>query len=469
MKKLSKKEAELKEKKRIKTLRRKSGNLSISEGIFWSVRNSFGDYYLTPFAIAINSGNSLVAMMTAISGLVGPVSQIFSSKRMEKTPRKKLVTKAVLLESFIWIFFIAAGILFYKNIILSVVPAIFISLFAIYTIITNFSVAPWFSWMGDLIDDKNRGKWLSKRNLLIGFSTAILVIGSSFFLEYMKEKNLAIIGFGILFLLAFFARLKSWRTLKKEYEPKIQLKKIKEEKPFTFINFIKRAPKTNFGKFAIFRLMFSLGVVVYSSLLTVYLLRELNLSYIYYMIIITSSTVFSLVFVEIWGKISDRYGNYKILAITTMLIPVVPIIWILSDSAIYLIFVPGIIRGIAWSGFDIASNNFIYDNVRPEKRGRAVSFYNMMVGIGTFAGGVISAILIKIIKDSAIHPIKIIFIISSLMTMLIVYLWVSKITEAKVKPKKRQDLKKYFLRNLRPTISEEAHQIVHLKKYLIVK
>ena len=126
--------------------------------------------------------------------------------------------------------------------------------------------------------------------------------------------------------------------------------------------------------------------------------------------------------------------------------------------------------GIAWGGFNIASNNFIYDNVRPEKRGRAVSYYNMMIGLGTFFGGVISAILIKFVKISSIRPIYLIFIISSILSMFIVYYWIPKITEIKISNKRNpKTLKKFLLRSIRPTIMEEAHQIIHMKKYLIMK
>ena len=50
-------------------------------------------------------------------------------------------------------------------------------------------------------------------------------------------------------------------------------------------------------------------------------------------------------------------------------------------SPVYLVFVPVLISGVVSAGFNIASNDFIYDNVRAEKRGLAVSYFNMLNGI----------------------------------------------------------------------------------------
>jgi MFS family permease len=470
-KKLTKKEAEKKEFKRIRTLKQKSRNLSISEGIFYSAENAFGNQYISPFAIAINAGNSLVAMLSAITGLLNPLTQIFSSKMIEKNSRKKIVSKSFLIESFMWISFILLGILFYKNIIPSIIPGLFLFFFAILIITIGFPAPAWTSWLGDIINESHRGRWFSKRNLLIGFSSFILIVGSGFFLDYMKQNNYTIIGFCILFFFAFLARLKCSKIVKKMYEPKIELKEPKNEKPFSFWSFIKSSPETNFGKFTIFRSMFGLAVAIYSSLIAIYLLRNLNLSYIHYVLIISSEIIFSVLVIEIWGKIADKYGNYKVLALSTILIPIIPILWLLSDSIIYLIFVPGIIRGITWAGFNLSAGNFLYDNIRPEKRGRAISYYNLMTGLGIFFGSVIGAILIKTIKTDVLEPISIIFLISTIITIGVVYFWIPKIKEIKEisGSKEPKAFRKFLLKTIRPTISEETHEIVTMKKYFSVK
>ncbi|MBU2615748.1 MAG: MFS transporter, partial [Nanoarchaeota archaeon] len=444
--------------KRIENLRHKSRRLSIKEGIFASAKGSFGDYYISPFAIAINSSNSVVAMFSAISGLLGPITQMFSSKLIGKHSRKEIILKSILFESLIWLPMILLAFLFYKGILVSALPLFLLLIYSLYIILANIGGPAWFSWMGDIVDENKRGLWFSKRNLIIGFTSITLALAASFFLDYFKSRNWTLFGFMTLFALAFLARITTRRIIKKQYEPKI---KVKKEDCFSFYEFITRAPKTNFGKFSIFRAFFSFASSISSPLLAVYLLRNIGFDYKTYMIIILAGAALSLLFMEIWGKIADQFGNYVILKITAIPIAILPILWILSPSPIYLIAVPSIISGITWAGFGLSSGNFIYDNVSPQKRGIAVSYYNMMYGIGAFLGAGLGAILIKVIKTDLLEPIFIIFIISAIARIIVVLFGLPKIKEIRKVKKShgRKALDHMIFKEVKPTILEEIHEI----------
>ena len=455
---------DIKESDRVKELKHKSRRLSIKGGIFSSMKESFGGNYLSPFAIAINSSNSLVAMLNSIQGLLGPLSQLYGSKLIEKTSRKKVVIRSVFFESLIWLPLMAIAFLFYKEIITGFLPLFLLIFFSIYIILANVSHPAWFSWMGDIVDEKYRGRWFSKRNLFIETFSLIFAVSSAFFLDYFKKTENVMIGFIILFLLAFLSRLTCWRIFRKQYNPKI---KISKKDYFSFGEFLKKAPSTNFGKFAIFRALLNFSMAIYSSVLAIFLLRNLQLNYLHYIIIIFSATVFSLIVTEIWGKITDKYGNYFVLVITTIFIPIIPLIWILSPSLAYLILIPGIIRGVFWTGFNLATVNFIYDNVRNQKRGLAVSYFNMLSGIGIFLGATTSAILIKYLHIGKIEPVSAIFIFSSLLSMLVVFFGITQIREIKKKKKMSgiKDFETFVVKQVKPTLLEEAHEIISVKKY----
>lgn len=449
-------------------LKHKARRYSIQEGIFASAKEAFGTNYVSPFAIAINMSNSLVAMLSSVAGIFGPISQMFGSRLIEKHSRKKVLRKKVFLEALMWIPLIIIAILFYKGIITNILPVFLIFFFSLYVMLANMGYPAWFSWMGDIIDEKYRGRWFSKRNLLSGFVSLVLAISASFFLDYFKKNDWTMFGFIILFSLALIARLISWRILKKQYEPKIKLKKGYH---FSFMEFLIKAPKNNFGRFAIFRACFAFSTSISSAVVAIYLLRTLQLSYSYYMIILFSATVFSLIVMELWGKIADKYGNYFVLVITTILIPLIPIAWILSTSLFYLIIVPGVIRGVSWAGFNLASGNFIYDNVSKQKRGLAISYFNVLMGIGVFLGAGLGALLIKFLNTKTIEPIIMIFLIGTIVRMIVVFWWVPKFREIK-KIKKFdgfRSLKNLVLKEAKPTINEEIHQLISIKKYINTK
>ncbi len=113
--------------KKEKRLKKKSRKLSIIEGSFAVIRQSLGDTYIAPFAIALNAGNATVAMLSSITGLLGPLSQMFSSRLVEKYSRKKIVTKTTFFEALLWIPFIILAVLFYQGILTSTLPFIYYS------------------------------------------------------------------------------------------------------------------------------------------------------------------------------------------------------------------------------------------------------------------------------------------------------------------------------------------------------
>lgn len=455
----------MKDSKKIKELKHQSRRTSIKEGIFATAKTSFGDHYVSPFAIAVNASNSAVVMLNSLAGILGPLSQTFSVKLIEKYPRKKIVVRAVFLESFIWIFFALLGYLFYKDIITSIIPFLVLLFFSVYVIISNFSTPVWFSWMGDLVDEEYRGRWFAKRNFITGVVSLFLTLSAAVFLDYLKKNNLIISGFIILFSLAFIGRLLSWKTFKDQYEPKLKLKK---RDYFSFYDFLLRAPKTNFGRFSIFKASLNFACAIASPLVAIYLLRVLELNYLPYILITFASGFFTLILINLFGKFADIYGDYKTIFLSSLLIPLVPLAWMISPSVIYLILVPGIISGLAWGAFDLASNNFIYDNVSPEKRCVAVSYHNLLNGIGISLGAGLGAILLQLMNFNLIKEIYILFITSAVLRLIIIAVSLPKIKETrKIKKIKKNSLRKIIIKEIKPAIVEEAHELTSIRRYIL--
>ena len=455
----------VKEKLNIQELKHKARRYSIKEGIFATAKGAFGYGFISPFAIQINFSNSLVFLLSSVSGLLGPLSQMFSSRLIEKYSRKKIVLKSVFMETLMWIPMIAIAILFQTGILKSFLPVVFFLTFSFYIIFSNISGPAWFSWIGDIVDEDYRGRWFAKRNLIHGFIAVVLAILAAFFLDFFKEKKFVIAGYIILFSLAFISRFISWKIFKKQYEPKIKLEKGYY---FSFYEFLIMAHKTNFGKFAIFRSFLGFACAITEPLLAIYLLRFLGFEYKPYMIVIYAGTIFSLLVMGLWGKFTDRYGNYMTMKITGFFIPLIPLLWTFSSSTIYMIFVPSVVSGIAWAGFNLAAGNFIYDNVHPEKRGLVVSYYNMLVGIGIFLGAGLGAILIEYLDVSFIEPIFFIFILGTILRTIVMLAGIKHLKEKRKIKKFNQShyLKNLILKETKPALIEEVHQIMEIKKYL---
>ncbi len=397
--------------KKIEKLKQESKDFSIKEGFFTTISTSLSHAYIIPFAIAINSTNSLIAMLSSIPGLLGPLSQMFHSRLIEKYKRKQIVSTFKLFEIISFIPLIVIAIFYFLNIIPNTLPFFLLFFFSLSLFIAQAGHPAWFSWVGDLVDKKERGKWFAKRTFIFGSTTLIFSIIGALFLDFIQKRTELMIGFIILFILALIARIIALMFLRKQYEPKIKLKK---EYYFSFSKFTKKSYKNNFGRFTIYRALTALAVNIASPFFAIYMLKELDFSYTLFMIVTLSQTLFSLLVIKYWGKFSDKFGNYEVLRINMILISIIPFLWIFSKSPIYLIFVPQLISGIAWAGFELATGNYIYDAVTPQKRALAVSYFNLFRGIGVFVGAGIGALLIEYIAIDFMNIIFFIFIISGI-------------------------------------------------------
>jgi len=450
------------EPSRILKLKEKAKKISIAEGSFATVQGGFGESYAAPYAIALNSSNSEIAFLSSFPGLLGPLSQWFGSRLIEKYSRKRLVLFALLFQSLTWIPIIFLAFLFWKGILTGILPLLFIIFFSVYVIFGNLASPAWFSWMGDIVEEKERGKYFSTRNRITAAISIICAMTAAFFLDFFKEHSLLLFGFSIFFFLAMIARLISRYLFKKQYEPKIKLKKGYY---FSFWQFLKKAPSNNFGKFAIFRAFLGFAVNIAAPFFAVYMLRDLQFNYVTFTIVNFSATVFSVLVMPLWGKFSDKFGNYKVMKITSFLIPAIPILWVFSSSPYYLVLVAQLIDGVAWAGFNLSVGNFVYDCVTPQKRGLAVSYFNVLHGVGIFLGASLGALLVKYLTLSFINTILFIFIISGVARMIVSIIMINKIKE--VRKVERFDgnraFKNLVLKTIRLPAHESSHEILHRK------
>lgn len=402
--------------------------LSVKEGSYASISTGFGTSYLSPFALALNATTFQMGILHAIISLVPNFVQLRAATLIKKFSRKKIVLGGVLLRVLMWIPILLTGLMFYVGIRGAAWTLIGL-IGLLYTL--NAIIHPaWFSWMGSLVPENGRGDYFSRRNMYAGFFGVITMIVAAamldgikkFGISYGNEMLFTLLGFGLLFLLAMSSGAHSLGLLKKQYEPKLHLKK---RDYFTFKQFLKRAKETPFGQFSIFRMAFSFAVGIASPFWAVYMIRNLDFSYVWYMMITVSSTLFRLAFLPMLGKFSDTFGNIKLMRICTWFASFIPFLWLLStliDNSLalklYLLFVPSIIAGIAWAGYDLAVNNYVYDAVSSAKRSFGVSYMNLLVGIGTFLGAGLGS-LITLFNISFMNNILFIFLVSAIFRILV--------------------------------------------------
>jgi MFS family permease len=151
---------------------------------------------------------------------------------------------------------------------------------------------------------------------------------------------------------------------------------------------------TTFRNYTIFFAGMQGAVAVSGPFFAVYMLEELHYSYIEYSINLMASIATQFFLLPYWGKVSDRHGNRLVMLLCSALMPVIPVLWLFSDNY-YWLLVAQLISGLAWSGFNLTSANYLYD-IRPHQTDFATyaavqaGFAAVLVFIGSIFGGYVA-------------------------------------------------------------------------------
>lgn len=442
-------------KKKIK----QSLDLSIKEGSYASVSSALGVSYFSPFALALGANSSQIGILSAFTNLLPGISQLIQSKKQykKKISNKKILIQNAFLSYFLMFFLIALGVFYilgYNFVVWGTI--LILGLFYYFFGIMDSS---WFILMGTLVPENKRGTYFSKRNRTIQFFGMIAMIVSAYLLD-ISTKHGSIIGqvttytifcFCFLFFMSFLFRLKSIQLLKKQYEPRIRIKK-KEKRSLK--NFLKEIKKTPFGNFAIYYAVFKFSMAIANPFFVVYILNELKFSYTLFILTNISIILFNVLFFPIIGKIADNYGNIALIKISSIFISLVPLSWILTlffnESfyllKIYAIIVPGLLFGFGGVGLELAARNYIYDTNNHERRMYALSYLNLLTGVLIFIGSLIGSLL-TFVKIPFVSTLIFIFSISFLLRFIIAIWGSNKLQEIRVVPNFKA---KYILREIYP-------------------
>lgn len=380
---------------------------SIKEGAAYSVMFGFGESYIGPYAIFQKASVLQLGLLSSLPHLVSSLLQLFTSPITKRVGSRKVVLSAsVLLQAISWLPILFVFMFPSNNIIY------LIFFFTVYFSLGMFGTPNWRSIMGDLVPDKTKGTYFGKRNRVTSLTSFISLIIGGLILQFFSDIN-QLIGFLVIFSIAMVARFVSWRYIDKMADPN---EGHVEDDDTKFLDFIKSLWKTNAGFFVIYSTLLIFSVRIASPYFDPYMLNDMGLNYTQYMIIRSASVISTFIFMPIWGKYSDSFGNKRVLALNGLLIGTLPIFWLFSTNLIYLICVQ-IFAGFVWSGFNLSSFNFLFDAVPRVKNLRYFSYFNVLQGFAIIAGALLGGYLVEL-GGMFWSKFYIVFLISGLLRIL---------------------------------------------------
>lgn len=112
------------------------------------------------------------------------------------------------------------------------------------------------------------------------------------------------------------------------------------------------------------------------------------------------------------------------------MIPLIPLLWIASSNFFYLILLQ-IFAGLAWSGFNLCSVNYLYDATNTRNRTRYLSLFNCGNGLATGAGALLGGFLASHLPYLRGSQILVLFLISGILRGVVAMVFLPQIKEVR--------------------------------------
>ena len=398
--------------------------ISNAEGICYAVMLGAAETYFGAFGVFLGATSFQLAMLTAIPPFFSAFVQMAAVWLLNRYPsRRPMLAGAAALQAVLILPIALLGVLMGRG---HGTANWLIALVVLYSGAAGVTAPIWNSLLGDLIPATYRGRYFGIRNQWMGIATLIttLVAGGilHLFSHFGGEGNsspILVWGYLAIFIIALLARAGSSFCLTRhqnpEYTPERPL-------PFSLRRFFQRTPSRNFVRFVLFFSLVQAGQAFSAPYYAPYMLTHLHLPYIEYSLILAVPALALILMHPFWGRLVDRIGCKKVLAISSIGVVINPMLWLISSDVRFLLGLQ-IFSGVAWSGFNLAAAAFLFDAVTPSKRAYYSAYQGLIQGCFVLGGSLLGVYTVERIPavgaldGTAASPYLTLFFLSGLIRM----------------------------------------------------
>lgn len=334
---------------------------------------------LNGFALSLGANDFVIGLLAATQ--VGAnLLQIRALRLLERRKdRKAMAVRFAACARLVWI---AIGLL-------TVLPIaalqpyrlwLFLALFALGTGLGIFSMVPWVSWLVDLVPEKVRGRFLSYRSFASGVAGVALGMLAGKFIDWWNAEQFAPTshGFVVLMTLGMLVGLWAVAIINKMHAPPFLA-------PTTQVPFWEslKLPfrDQNFRRLFYFRILNDLSLGSVGTFLSVYMLTQAHLSFLFVTTMTTLSILTSLIALKPAGKLIDRFGNKPVLQICLLGKTLFAFLWIFTTPETFWLYVLIHLMGIFDVGHTTVVYNLLYKLSPAARRANYIAVDGTVVGI----------------------------------------------------------------------------------------
>jgi MFS family permease len=401
---------------------RKSLKLSVMDASAYAAMLGLTQNYITPLALELKATTAQVGLLASLPSFIMALSQLAAPDLSERAgSRKGLILPVVFMHAMMFIPILLIPYIFKASPVWWLIGLVTVSV-----MLGAIANPAWGSMMADLVPERLRGRYFGSRGRIAGFITLVFSFIAGGILQRFTGVKI-FTGYAILFGGATAFRLLSFFFLSRQYEPAQVASK--KDGPSLF-RLIRDLGSSNLGKFTLYVALIDFGTCISAPFFAVFMFRDLHFSYVTYVIVSSSSAIASLLFQTFWGRRADKAGNIRVIRMTSVFLPIIPLLWLGSANLYYLI-AANIVSGFAWSGFGLSAVNFVYDASEPGSRTKQIALFNAADGVACCLGSLIGGFLAPHLPALFGYQLRSLFTVSGVLRAAVVLIMLRQIVEVR--------------------------------------
>lgn len=361
------------------------------DGLFASASESAIVTYQTLYILALGATDAQIGFLSSISSLSGVLILLPGALLAERLGRRRDIA-------------LISGGIFGRLVLLLMIfiPVLFTGQAAIFFAITlsvlrdalnNLGMPAWISLSADLVPLSWRGRYFGSRNFIMSLSA----MAATFAFGVLITRSNQLQGYQLAYGLALIFGAASTFSFSRIVEP-VHVKKngtgAQSDTRFT----VKAQVKSilNEPAFMIYCLtsaIWNFSLNISGPFFTPYQVKVLEATPTMIGILTISSQVTSMLTQAPFGALSDRIGPRRVVVLTGLLIPALPIVWLFIREAWQAIPV-NLVGGALWAGYSLASFNFLLMLTPEEHRARYSAIYQIVVALSLSAGAFVGSLVV---------------------------------------------------------------------------
>jgi len=410
---------------------------SVKDGVAYSIMSGGSETYFSAYALFLKATAPQIAIIASLPQLLGTSAQMLSAWLGHIIGRRRPVMLAgAALQALSFVPLMLAMVYADDNLTLWLVGAI-----TLYFVGANIAAPQWTSLMGDLVPERKRGRFFGRRTKLTTLAAFCALATAGIVLDIFDRQGWTLWGFVGLFTAAILARLTSLYHLAAMGEPVMHI--TSDQPALLHRDSLQALRDSGVLHFSSYFVLMQFAVGISAPFFSVYMLRELEFSYLQFMANTGMAVLVQFLTLNNWGRIGDAFGNRLVLVVTGSIIPFLPAMWLIAPNFWWLLALQ-VLSGLAWGGFSLSATNMLYDFVPARHRASYSAMHSFATAGAAFVGAMLGASLVDRLPaigtlfssaTGPLTPILGVFLTSSVLRLIVAILMLYRVRE--VRPPRR--------------------------------